>query len=136
VETVSEAPAVTGTEKLWLDVPAGEQHQFMPTGPVRASHVTLSMDLWDQMQARIERLDRLEAGRIDPLQFAFWLQGFAELNPGILAPTPGQWTMIVEHLAKVFTKVTPPMGNDGIQLRPYQIPETPGDHGYIGSVTC
>lgn len=40
--------------------------------------------------------------------FAYWLQGFAELTPG-QTPSPEQWQMIVEHLAEVFDKVTPPM---------------------------
>ena len=42
-----------------------------------------------------------------PEQFAYWLQGFAELNPG--APTQEQWQSIRDHLALVFTKVTPVM---------------------------
>lgn len=41
-------------------------------------------------------------------QFAYWLQGFAELTPGQV-PSKDQWEMIVEHLAEVFDKVTPPM---------------------------
>lgn len=38
-------------------------------------------------------------------QFAYWLQGFAELNAE--RPTPEQWTAINEHLQTVFVKVTP-----------------------------
>ena len=38
-------------------------------------------------------------------QFAYWLQGFAELNPQ--PPTVEQWQSIREHLATVFKKVTP-----------------------------
>lgn len=38
-------------------------------------------------------------------QFAFWLQGFAELNA--VPPTPEQWKSINEHLQTVFVKVTP-----------------------------
>lgn len=41
-------------------------------------------------------------------QFAYWLQGFAELNEA--PPTPEQWQSIREHLATVFVKVTPPVG--------------------------
>ncbi|ALH82896.1 hypothetical protein [Sphingopyxis macrogoltabida] len=41
-------------------------------------------------------------------QFAYWLQGFAELNAE--PPTPEQWQSIREHLAAVFTKVTPDVG--------------------------
>lgn len=44
-----------------------------------------------------------------PEQFAYWLQGFAELNGGGGPPTPAQWAMIREHLQTVFDKVTPPL---------------------------
>lgn len=40
-----------------------------------------------------------------PEQFAYWMQGFVELNGGM--PTPEQWQSIKEHLATVFNKVTP-----------------------------
>lgn len=43
-----------------------------------------------------------------PENFVFWLNGFAELTRG-QAPTAGQWQSIVEHLALVFGKVTPPV---------------------------
>jgi hypothetical protein len=42
-------------------------------------------------------------------QFAYWLQGFAELNPD--PPTADQWKSIREHLAMVFKKVTPPVAS-------------------------
>lgn len=42
---------------------------------------------------------------MDAQQFAYWLQGFAELNEQ--PPTPAQWQSIREHLATVFVKVTP-----------------------------
>ena len=38
-------------------------------------------------------------------QFAYWMQGFAELNDA--PPTKAQWKAIREHLATVFTKITP-----------------------------
>lgn len=38
-------------------------------------------------------------------QFAYWMQGFAELNSE--PPTAGQWQSMKEHLATVFVKVTP-----------------------------
>lgn len=41
-------------------------------------------------------------------QFAYWLQGFTELNPSVEQPTPEQWKSITEHLKTVFVKVTPP----------------------------
>jgi len=40
-------------------------------------------------------------------QFAYWLQGFTELNPSMDQPTPEQWKSITEHLKTVFVKVTP-----------------------------
>ncbi|WP_028627675.1 hypothetical protein [Metapseudomonas resinovorans] len=40
-----------------------------------------------------------------PEQFAYWLQGFAELNPQ--APTAEQWRAIRDHLNLVFKKETP-----------------------------
>lgn len=42
---------------------------------------------------------------MDAQQFAYWLQGFAELNE--VPPTPEQWQSIRDHLATVFVKVTP-----------------------------
>lgn len=47
-----------------------------------------------------------------PEQFAYWLQGFAELS-GVAIPTVEQWQSIREHLATVFEKVTPPVRVDG-----------------------
>ncbi len=44
---------------------------------------------------------------MDALQFAYWLQGFCELNQE--HPTPEQWRSIRDHLSLVFVKVTPPM---------------------------
>jgi hypothetical protein len=41
-------------------------------------------------------------------QFAYWLQGYAELNDG--PPTAEQWQAIRDHLELVFNKVTPPTG--------------------------
>lgn len=40
-------------------------------------------------------------------QFAYWMQGFAELNSE--PPTAEQWQSMKEHLATVFVKVTPVM---------------------------
>lgn len=40
-----------------------------------------------------------------PEQFAYWLQGFAELSPQ--APTAEQWQAIRDHLNLVFKKETP-----------------------------
>lgn len=44
---------------------------------------------------------------MDSLQFAYWLQGFAELNNGV-PPNEMQWKAIRDHLALVFEKKTPP----------------------------
>lgn len=41
-------------------------------------------------------------------QFAYWLQGYAELNAE--PPSAEQWKAIREHLALVFMKVTPQFG--------------------------
>ena len=38
-------------------------------------------------------------------QFAYWLQGFVELNGSM--PTEDQWQGIKDHLSTVFLKVTP-----------------------------
>lgn len=40
-------------------------------------------------------------------QFAYWLQGFCELNPSLEAPSADQWKAIQDHLKTVFVKVTP-----------------------------
>jgi hypothetical protein len=48
---------------------------------------------------------------MDALQFAYWLQGFAELNGA--PPTEEQWTAIRDHLGLVFNKVTPPLQTPG-----------------------
>jgi len=38
-------------------------------------------------------------------QFAYWLQGYAELNAA--PPSAEQWQAIRDHLALVFDKITP-----------------------------
>lgn len=40
-----------------------------------------------------------------PEQFAYWLQGFVELQGS--EPTAEQWQQIKDHLQTVFVKVTP-----------------------------
>jgi len=44
---------------------------------------------------------------MDSEQFAYWLQGFAELHPDL--PSAEQWQSIKEHLQSVFDKQTPPV---------------------------
>lgn len=51
-----------------------------------------------------------------PEQFAYWLQGFVELTQG-QTPNPAQWKSICEHLEKVFTKVTPPVGGTTVEVK-------------------
>ncbi|MET0439143.1 MAG: hypothetical protein ABW043_16785 [Devosia sp.] len=53
---------------------------------------------------------------MDALQFAYWLNGFAELHEQ--PPTPEQWDAIKAHLGLVFNKVTPPLR----ELRPVVTP--------------
>lgn len=43
--------------------------------------------------------------KLTPEQFAYWLQGYAEIS-GATAPTSEQWVVIKEHLNLVFHKVT------------------------------
>ncbi len=45
---------------------------------------------------------------MDATNFAYWLNGFAELS-GDTPPTEAQWASIREHLSLVFEKVTPPL---------------------------
>lgn len=50
-----------------------------------------------------------------PENFAYWLNGFAEMNGGAM-PTAAQWKAIQDHLALVFKKVTPPVGETKIKV--------------------
>lgn len=43
-----------------------------------------------------------------PEQFAYWLQGYAEIAG--TQPTPEQWQIIQDHLKEVFCKKTPDRG--------------------------
>jgi hypothetical protein len=62
-----------------------------------------------------------------PENFAFWLNGFAELT-GEATPTPEQWKSICEHLATVFNKVTPPVKSPSEFLRTGELPPAnPGE---------
>ena len=51
---------------------------------------------------------------MEPLQFAYWLNGFAELTEG--PPSADQWQAIRDHLATVFSKVTPPIKSSMVDL--------------------
>lgn len=68
-------------------------------------------------------------------QFAYWLQGFVELNGS--EPTPDQWQSIKDHLKTVFVKVTPEVKIG----RPYPNLDqvlTPDSHrvSFVPRVTC
>lgn len=56
--------------------------------------------------------------------FAFWLNGFVELNKGKM-PDDDQWKSIKEHLQLVFTKVTPPVGHKFPFTDPWNNPVKP-----------
>lgn len=64
-------------------------------------------------------------------QFAYWLQGFSELNPSLDAPSPEQWKAIQDHLKTVFVKVTPAFPSplnpelDYLQRSLREFPQTP-----------
>jgi hypothetical protein len=58
---------------------------------------------------------------MEPLQFCYWLQGFAEV--GSLPPNSQQWEIIKDHLQLVFDKKTPEYKSAGsatcVTARPY-----------------
>ena len=61
-----------------------------------------------------------ENTEMDPLQFCYWLQGFAELNSGVV-PNEIQWKSIQYHLNKVFEKKamhSTPTYRDSTSLKP------------------
>ena len=62
---------------------------------------------------------------MDAQNFAYWLNGFAELS-GDNPPTKAQWKSIKEHLALVFTKVTPTKVTP-TKVTPPLGPNRPGD---------
>lgn len=57
-----------------------------------------------------------------PEQFAYWIQGFAEIHRN--APTDEQWAIIVEHLNTVFKKITT-KPNISDALKPKEPPYSP-----------
>jgi hypothetical protein len=75
-------------------------------------------------------------------QFAYWMQGFAELS-GDEPPTPAQWKSMREHLALVFTKVTPPADVTRPYVPPFDLSKLPmqptwepGRLPHMYEVTC
>lgn len=68
-------------------------------------------------------------------QFAYWLQGFVELNGDM--PNPEQWQSIKEHLATVFVKVTPRVGPSTIWPNdPTKVPRLGDGPIYQPQITC
>lgn len=67
-----------------------------------------------------------------PEQFAYWLQGFSELNTG--TPTGAQWKSIREHLSTVFLKKTPDYGP--IRNYPLPPPNNPFPSDLMNRITC
>ena len=78
---------------------------------------------------------------MDPKSFAYWLQGFVELNGGAM-PTEIQWKIIKDHLNLVFEKRTPvefvpPLNQKDIPFfgsltHPYKPEEVP----HFPKITC
>lgn len=66
-----------------------------------------------------------------PEQFTYWLQGYAELTDEV--PTAEQWQSIREHLATVFTKVTPSLGGGFFQYPGGQVLGT-DDRGLVRTI--
>lgn len=56
-------------------------------------------------------------------QFAYWLQGYAELNAA--PPTAEQWQSIREHLGTVFNKITPNIELPSVPFAPGHVPPWP-----------
>lgn len=68
-------------------------------------------------------------------QFAYWLQGFVELNGQ--QPTQTQWDSIKAHLQTVFKKVTPPVHVSNIGMALHKIEEGINSRGQsITSLSC
>lgn len=60
---------------------------------------------------------------MDAQNFAYWLQGFVELNGGQM-PSEEQWRSICEHLGLVFNKVTKPVVVDNkTRITPEPVPK-------------
>ncbi len=64
-------------------------------------------------------------------QFAYWLQGFAEMNAE--PPTADQWQAIKDHLALVFNKVTPPYSPGIVKSGPNQWMQTVPGSGQLAT---
>jgi hypothetical protein len=68
-------------------------------------------------------------------QFAYWLQGFVEMNGG-KEPTRAQWKMIKDHLQLCFVKggVSIPQGQyrSPVHMQPWLTPVIRGGYGGQG----
>ncbi|HHT4259215.1 TPA: hypothetical protein ACTYZB_004882 [Klebsiella variicola] len=70
-----------------------------------------------------------------PEQFAYWLQGFVELNGQL--PDEEQWVSIKDHLQTVFKKVTPPARVSSIGMALHKMEENISTSGQsITALTC
>jgi hypothetical protein len=58
---------------------------------------------------------------VTPEQFAYWLQGFAELHSE--PPTAAQWQSIRAHVETVFDKQTPPLRVEQPEPAPLRLEE-------------
>lgn len=67
-------------------------------------------------------------------QFAYWLQGYAELHDE--APTAEQWQSIRDHLATVFVKVTPNLHGPLYVGSPNTMPRHPFGYGTAVRTEC
>lgn len=76
-------------------------------------------------------------------QFAYWLQGFAEISGEV--PRKEEWDMIKAHLATCFNKVTPikPEPPSSIWKREWELPSVTcrtitngGPTSYMGGGIC
>lgn len=77
---------------------------------------------------------QLSEAYMTPEQFAYWLQGFVELNDHM--PNEAQWQSIKEHLSTVFKKVTPPVQISSIGMALHKLKGL-DEHGQnITSLSC
>lgn len=65
--------------------------------------------------------------------FAYWLQGFVELNDGKM-PTAAQWKSIKEHLAECFVKVTPPLDKPKAKTKDENLGSIINDKDFIEEI--
>lgn len=69
---------------------------------------------------------------MSPEQFAYWLNGFVELNPNAML-TLTQWQIVKDHLALVHQKVTPNRVPDRFQ---WHMTDTAQNPFNVPAITC